>query len=249
MKKLLLILSFFLVVGLGACENAPTDLPNEDYVTIEQYEELDERLAYVESYLKRMVWQGYLLPEGAEGTYEEDTISASVQDFEFLSTMELAEKDYLDASKFPSYIFDESGNYINAQTLGNMLSQKYFGVDSTTTIGFQYKIVLIPPSNMSQSEIMSRLGLMLVELELYDFYLLDSNELYIQLNTGGSEYVKAKISLFTTDKYVFHPAMIWEGMLDTRLYGIDVTSTTVEGYYDDFVNSETFTGYVLPNYK
>lgn len=235
MKKLLLVLTFLLTLSLGACNNAP-----EDFVSQEEYNLLEERVLALEEELGSLV-----VTRGLNG--QVDYYVNGEQYFLSLSSFEMmvTEKDYLDKTKFPSYIFDLDGEYIDVNELGNLLSQKYLGIDSTTTIGFQYKIKLEQPENMSTSEYMARICMMIVELSEYDFYTIDSPELYIEFVAGGSQYMKVRMSLLVTDKYILHPAIFWNELMDTRLVGISVPPVVVEEFYDNFIIEETFTGYVL----
>ena len=57
MKKLLLVITFFLIVSLGACNTAPSDyVSQEDYNKLEQSViELEERTTQLESTMDNLV--------------------------------------------------------------------------------------------------------------------------------------------------------------------------------------------------
>lgn len=239
MKKLLtILLTLVFVFSLGACNSAP----ETDYVTREEFIELQEQVEAQQDYLSRMVWQGYMLPEGDIDVNGNEIFYMSVLGFEYLTK---TEKDYLNKSKFPDYIWDEFDNYVDIDTLGDLLTQKYFGVNSESTLGFQYKIKIYKPDEMTQDDFVTRLCMMIMELSEYDFYSLDSTELYLQLNEGASSHMKVRMSLLTTDKYNLHAGMFWNGLMDTDIQGLGYNIATVEALYEQYEADETFTGYVL----
>lgn len=239
MKKLLLVITLVLTMGLGACGIAP-----DTYVSQDEFDGLEERVIELEATLESLVCS-----VGLNGQYDcyinegqaNTNVYLSLGAYEQMAS----ETDYLDKSKFPSYIFDEFGEYISVNELGNLLSQKYLGVESTTVTGFQYKMQVYRPSGMDIDEYMTRLCMMIIELSEYDFYTIDSPELYIEMANGGSQYIKVRMSLLVTDKYSLHPAIFWNELMDTRIEGITFDTQTVQTYYDTFVLNDTFSGYVL----
>jgi len=236
MKKILLALIFLLVISLAGC-----DSPAIDYASQDDYEALEERVSELETYLDQLVVTTGLNGQVDYYINSDGKVYVSRMGFEMIAK----EKDYLDKSKFPDYIWDIDDNYISVNDLGNLLSQKYLGVESETITGFQYKMQLEKPIDMTDDEFMVRLCMMVLELAEYDFYTIDSPELYIEFVSGGSEYMKVRMSLLVTDKYNLHPAIFWNEMLDTRIEGIEFDTELSQGYYDEFILNETFDGYVL----
>jgi len=245
MKKLYILLATLLmVVSLGAC--SPSGTP--DYVTQDDLDDLALRVVTLEDRFDNLI-----MSEGINGQvayYEneapEEVMYLSLAGFEYISQ---TETDYLDKGKFPDYIWDLGGEYITVDDLGDLLTQKYFGINSETTIGFQYKMIIIKPVDMSQDDFITRLSMMIMELSNYDFYTIDSPELYIRLNDGASSYFKVRMSLLVSDKYNLHPAIFWGGMMDTRIVGTAFNVIEVEALYNQYILDETFDGYVLPEYK
>lgn len=243
MKKLLVLFSLLVVITLSGCASAPQG----DYVTQDELDELELRLSEVESYLNRMVWVGYLLDEEDEQLSASNGIHLSLSSFEYLSS---TEKDLLDKTKFPEYIWGLDGEYISVDELGDLLTQKYFGVSSKSEIGFQYKISFQRPSDLSSEEIMVRLSMLILELGEYDFYTLDSPELYFDLlGSGSTQYIKVRTSLLTTDKYTLTPEIFWGQLLDIKVFQFGYDESQCQAIYDQYILDGTFDGYVLPNYK
>ncbi|NOQ50463.1 MAG: hypothetical protein GQ557_02200 [Mycoplasmataceae bacterium] len=245
MKKTIisLIVIMIMVVFVGAC--SPTDTP--DYVTQEELNEVQAQLNEVQSYLDRMVWVGYMLPETDIDLNNEEVFYVSRLGLEYLVS---TESDLIDWSKFPDYILDLNGDYISVDDLGNMLTQKYFGIDSTTIAGFQYKMTIIKPIDMSQDDFVIRLSMMIIELSYYDFYTLGIPELYIVLNEGASSHIKIRMSILNTDKYdgSLVPAMFYGGLMDAQIMGLSFNAENVELLYAQYILDETYFGFVLPNY-
>ena len=238
MKKLLVVMTFLLALVLVGCESTP-----QDYVSQEEYDVLEERVEELELIIDNLV-----VTDGLNGQrdYYVNGQSFYVSRAGFEMELVVKEKDYLDKTKFPDYIWTLDENYITVDDLGNLLSQKYLGTNSSTITGFQYKLQLEKPSEMSNEEYMVRVCMLILELAEYDFYTIDSPELYIELISGGSQYIKVRMSLLVTDKYNLHPAIFWNEMLDTRIEGLNnLDLTLIEQYYDDFILNGTFDGYVL----
>lgn len=249
MKKLLLvIISLITVLSLGACDNAPQDTELEEQVLL-----LEERVDAIELVLDNMVISVGL--NGQTDVYINDKVNEPDYQLSTMGFMELAvdkEKDYLDTTKFPEYIWDLDEDYISVSELDSLLINKYLGAVSNTTYitGFQYKIGFTLNTEMSNEEIIARLTLLIMELSAYDFYTLDTSELSIQMQLNN-QYVhyKVRMSLLVSDKYDLSPAIFYNKMMDIVIDGITFDKELVEGYITQFETEETFIGYVLPNYK
>ena len=92
--------------------------------------------------------------------------------------------------------------------------------------------------------------MLILELSQYDFYTIDSTTLSIQfIYNGSSSYIITRMALLIDDKYDLHPAIFWNGLMDTKISGLNYDKAELDTIYDDFITNETFDGYVLPNYK
>lgn len=265
MKKLLVISLLSVLLLLSGCTSAPQD----KYVTQGQYEalltkhealqdefdllvdrvvSLEQSTYAMEDYISRMVWYGYLLPEGQES--ENYTMSRSgmmtMGMFEQLGD----EKDYIDKNNFPVYIFDMSDNYINVADLGDLLTQKYLGMSSTTTLDAvgRLKIQVNYTDQYSEEELIVRLSMLLMELDNYDFYTL-GYPIHIEIVQGANYYMNVPSTLLTSSKYDLHPAMIWNQLFEVYVHNLDYDVTNLQTMYDEMIASGDYDGYVLPNFK
>lgn len=251
MKKLLVILSLVLIVGLGACSPSSTDLEQRVIDLENEVITLQDNIDLLEERFDNLVVTTGL--NGQTVYYENESYNELINDAELSMSllgyeMIAKEADFIDKAKFPDYIWDINGDYITVDDLGNLLTQKYIGISSETTIGFQYRMTIYKPADMEISEFMARLSMMIMELSYYDFYTIDSPELYIIINTGASQSVKVRMSLLVSDRYNLHPAIFWGELMDTSVIGFSYNTTIVQEYYDNFILNETFNGYVL-NYN
>ena len=242
MKKFILLLAVLVLsISLVGC-NSPTDTNLEDKVLA-----LESRIDVLEARL-----DGIVSTTGLNG--QVDYYENGIQDYDItmsVSYMEMAktETDYLDKTKFPDYIFDETGEYIDIQQLVNRLCQKYLEMNCNSTVGFQFKIQAYKDSDMSYNDYMVRLSMMVVELSYYDFYTIDSPQLYIEFIPGGSEYMTVRMSLLVDDKYTLHPAIFWNGLMDTHLQNKSFVDISLQTIYESYIAEGTYDGFVLPEYK
>lgn len=302
MKKLLVLLTVILSLGLGACSpsqdvedlrNANTvlgdrivelqaqvaELENYDdtalydeYYTltgdlntfINAYEEFDERdlliadedlqaqiaaldlavTALIERFDNLVITTGL---NGQQDFYENEGLYMTIAEYQTLAK----ESDYLDLSKFPNYIWDINGDYISIDNLGKLLVAKYFnGLNANATTGFQYKFTFtLNDSEMTNEEFIARLSLLIIELSYYDYYTIDSSQLYFYLYVNGQTVqLSSRMSLLVTDKYTLAPAIFFNQLLDVDISGIDYDSVIVQQYCDDYATNLTFDGFVL-DYK
>jgi hypothetical protein len=259
MKKLLLVLSLVMVMVLGAC--VPSTEPYDDsdlQVKVNtlnvKVNSLENELDTVQDELEalRQQFSNLVYTDGLNGqrdyyiNKDGGGVMLSLMDYTQLAS---TEKDYLDKTKFPDYIWGLDEEYVSVEELGDLLCDKYLGIDCTSITGFQYKIKAFKPEGMNDTEYMVRLSMMMVELAEYDFYTIDSSELYIEFIEGSSKYIKTRMSLLVTDKYNLHPALFWNSLMDTQIVGMSVNDEACMTIYQDYVTNETFSGYVLPNYS
>lgn len=255
MKKLLLTLTLIVVMTLGGCVTAPpTDYSKdfkdlEDKITLLESELVELELVQenMQSYLNRMVWVGYLLDEETEldamqGMY------MSLDGFEALSD---TEKDLVDVTKFPSYIWDLNGDYVDLDTMCSLLTMKYLGMYSDCQGTFQLRIKLDNTGEFTSEEYIVRLSMMLIELSEYDFYTIDYPQIQVELIAGGTKRLELQSSLFNTPKYenALHPSIIWDEMFEIEVIGFPYDETQLDAIYQLFIDEATFEGYVLPNFN
>ena len=248
MKKLLSIITILLVISLGACSpKANDDLENRVETLEAQVEVLQD---FYENVVKVEGLNGqvdYFVNEDNKNYY----LSAS-----YLETMiqlaDKTEKDYLDKTKFPDYIWDNDGEYISIEDLDTMLAEKYFGEVNGTIFetGSQYHFIFNLDTNMSDEEFIVRLSMLIIELSNYDFYTIDSSELhiYVLLNDSPVE-ITIRMMLLIEDNFNLQPQLFWSELMDTTIKGITYNENELQSIYDGYVTNETFNGYVLPNYK
>lgn len=247
MKKLLLVISFIAIMLLGACTSAPDDVALENRV-----KELELQLAelQLDQEALELRFDNLVMSEGLNGQrdYYENSPDSAIYMSRLGYEMMVTEKDYLDKSKFPSYIFNAEGEYVSVNELGNLLTLKYLGIESVTVTGYQFKIQLYDEIDLSNEEYIVRLSMMIIELSQYDFYTIDSPELMIINLFTTTHYMHVRMSLLVTDKYNLHPAIFWNELLDTRIENYTFDIELMDAIYDQYILDGTFDGYVL-NYE
>lgn len=247
MKKILLLLvSLTVVLGLGACS------PSQDYQ--DQINDLEARVDTLEYVIDNLVvvegingQRQYILPSG---TFE--SASAIIS----LDTTQL--KDTLDKTKAPPYLLDESEEYISFNDTVSKLKLKYFGEEmisfDTTDIGTQAFIRLkLDKGERPYEEIFVRTAMMIEELSNYEFYLLSCPELYIHLyvmENSVDTQIKITVPLVTliNSFFTITPEGIYLNDYEMEFDGMELDLVKIEQYYNDFINSKTFDGFVL-DYK
>lgn len=243
MKKILLVLTIASVFMLGACSNAP-----------DKVQELENRIAILEAQMLEVedILVNIEVIEGLNGQkeYYIPDNSNTASNFVGVSAQSILLGDELDKSKSPSYVLDENDEYVNFDKVVELLIEKYFGDKVTivnSKIGFQIKIVL-EPNEISQSEYMARLILMIEELSNYDFYIIGGSELYIQTNFGGTSWVIIPIQTLRSSFITITPAVVYNGLYEIDIYNHYYNPTTVQTLYDEYVLSGLYVGYAL-NYE
>ena len=262
MKKLILVLTIFSVMLLGACASSDSPDLEEDTITMEELELRLEALEedYIASQeqidLLEERFNNLVVTTGLNGQidyYENSTNNEDEEIFLSLSTYTYLTKEdeIIDVSKFPSYIWDINGDYITIDDLTKLLVNKYFpGTDAIGTIGIQFKITFtLADYDMTNDEFIARLSMLVIELSEYDYYTIDSPQLYVyaQFNLQTIEF-KSRMSLLVTDKYNLTPIIFYEQLLDVSISGLEYDSALVTQYCDEFILNDTFINYVL-NYN
>lgn len=249
MKKILaIIISLVLVIGLVGCQSPTdtTDLENRLDLLELSVEEQQNKIDVLEDFYRSVVPTVGLNGQTDYYVNYGDEQYMSMMSYELLKT----EKDYLDKAKFPDYIWNNDEEYISVDDLVNKLTMKYFGLESEGLTGFQFKIKMDSSDlDITNEEFIVRACMMIMELSEYDFYTIDTTQLYFEFIAGGSQYMTVRMSLLINDNYVLHPAIFWSGLMDTTIEGITYDVSLLEAMYDQYILDETFSGYVLPNYK
>ena len=247
MKKLILLLTLISVMLLGACSSSDSTLDTRVYDLENDVITLQNELAIMQERFDNLVYTEGL--NGQRDYYENESYSSlSALAYETMTK----EGDVIDWGLFPDYVRNiDTGEYVSVDDLAKLLVAKYFnGTEATGSIGFQYKITFeLTNSNMTNEEYIARLSLLIIELSNYDFYTIDTSQLYFYNYFNGQTIeVKSRMSLLVTDKYVLIPVIFYGELLDVSITGISYDSLLVQSYCDDYVTNLTYDGYVL-DYK
>lgn len=262
MKKILLVLlTIISVILLGACASSDDTLDSrvselENVIEVQQtqidalQDELDGLALLFEILEERFNNVVSTVGINRQVDYYENQSTSPLSDMAYETLIK--EEDVLDKSKFPDYIWDiDTGEYVSINDLTKLLVAKYFnGTNAVGSTGYQYRTTFtLNDEDMSNEEFVARLSMMVIELSNYDFYTIDTSQLYyyIYFNNQTVE-LQARMSLLVTDKYELSPVIFYEELLDTKISGISYDSLIVETYCNDYITNETFIGYVL-NYK
>jgi hypothetical protein len=245
MKKLLLLITLVLVIGLGACESAPDntellELENRVVELESKVDELEQILVDIEVIEGLNGQKEYYIPDAKHSIFNVSSVGAS--DIELLGTE-------LDKASAPSYVLDENGDYVPFDDVVQKLVTKYYGnVDvEDSYIGFQIKIVL-SIGDMSQEEFMAKTIMLINEISQYDFYIIGGSELYIQLHDSSYGYVKLPIQTMRSSFITITPEVIYNGLYEIQLMQLNYDKAQVQTLYDEYVASGLYDGYVL-DYK
>lgn len=274
MKKILILLMFIMVLGLGACVPSSTlnDYRNDiddlnttiqelqeqvddmDTMTAIELEALEMSITLLEIRLDNMT---ITIGLGGQGSYYEPSES----DIQTMSVMILEVeqlKDTFDKQKAPAYLLDDLGEYVSFEQLAYKLKAKYFGDETVNevdlfTMGSQAYFRFGFISDMSEEEVIARIVLMIEELRLYSFYLLSSPELVIHIYRFAEHDYQTMVAIPLTvvinDYFQITCDGLYDGDYDIRTeFNTELDLILIEAYYDAFVLNETFSGFVL-NYK
>jgi len=185
---------------------------------------------------------GYI--DGLNGQRSYYTTSSGMTN---MSSVYLASE--LDKNKLPSYLFDIDGNAVNFDTLTDLLFMKYFGVEPLTwdmnVVGAKTNLEASIGDLFTKEEIAVRVVLLLEELANYDYWLIGSSEVYVQVY-GNNEYHVFSIYMpsfrsegfeLSLDDYYMND---WE--ISTNFtFDLEIA----QALYDQFILDETFINYVL----
>jgi len=207
MKKLLVILTILSVLVLGAC--SPNAEPYDDTKVTEDIINLELQYQEMLDYLETL---GVI--DGLNGQSEIFIKPDYTLNYLSAVTMIDSEKNYMDKSKAPEYLFDENGDFVDANELGALLKMKYYGTtvheDDWYVVGFQYKMrIRINNDDFTPAQFMARTILMVEELRNYDFYIIGSSEVYLMLSYNGAwVHIKIPVQTMRSDFITITPTVI-----------------------------------------
>lgn len=231
MKKLLSIaIALLLVFSIGACNSVPDveqDLTYENCVV-----GLNGRIS---------CWE-----------VEEDDVSFSL-------LQQVNAKDEFDKDSYPDYMNDELGNYVTLNSIGDLFKAKYFDgelpheYDDHFVLGYtQFKFIMYDKA-YSPDDIFSRIVLMLNELANYEYYILSSTHVVINVYWTDIHNEAHRIIISTMsgnllgDGIILTCDSIYDGLFEMSYNaGEDnINILDVNIYYEDNVNSKLFDVFVL----
>lgn len=242
MKKVYtIIIALILVISLSGCNNPDNgDLENRVL-------QLENQVAVLNSRIDSLVTSTGL--NGQVDVYENKE-SNKVNPVVSLTYLDLAtEIDYVDETKMPSYVWDETNDYISLYQVNNMLCQKYLAIDCVSSFNVGYKIQAYKPVDMEWNDYMVRLSMMLVELSYYDYYTIDSERLYVEFELGARSYLITRMQILIDDKYSPQAPLFWNEYFEVTIEGQYFNHAELQVIYDEYIANGTFDGFVLPNYK
>ena len=238
MKKLLVVILALFSFALVGCGNESA-LQNETAIA-ELQDDIDALEIKVEQLQNQLDNLQYI--EGMNGQREYYIPTA-------LSLELLGEE--LDKSKAPSYVLDENEDYIPFDDVAEKLMNKYFEDKVTlydAKVGMQVLIYLLPiegEDGIEEDEFMARAILMIEELSNYDFYIIGSSQLQIQTVFSGTSWIIIPIQTLRSSFVTITPEVIYQSLYEVDVYHITYDQVAVQNYYDAFVASGEYDGYVL----
>lgn len=255
MKKLLFIIIALLTFAFIGCDQATAEQTTQyDYSQdIDLLEaQLQSQIDQIEAQIVELqaLIDNITAIEGLNGrvSYYINQVQTLSETLSELKT----EKDYLDKSKLPDYLFDINGEFVNEHDLQSLLGSKYLGiydiVNDDAIVGFQFKLKYIINSPIADiDEFVARVIMLVNELRLYDFYIIGSSEIYLSFDIEGigTVYFKFLVQTLLTDTLPVVPDVVCNEWLFTQLYGLSPNVDNVQAYYDAYVLNGTFDGYVL----
>lgn len=260
MKKILLLpIIILIVMALGAC--VPTATLRDNTLMGNDIDDLKEEVIRLESemdilnekYLEMQVLlESIGVIEGLNGQVEYYT---NITGLTYLSYVELTdtEKDFMDKSKLPDYLFDINGEFVDQDDLALLLKTKYYGEEQHASDELQFVsngvMLLWLETTMSNEEFMARTVLMIEELRNYDFYIIGNEDILFRIfHNAECIDIKIKVQTMRTDGIILSPQVIYDEMFFVTISGIEYDNELVQFIYDQYVLEETFSGYVL-DYK
>ena len=263
MKKLIFFLvTLTLVFSLGACKSASSD--TSDYALKSDLELLEEEIQALQERIDKLV-----VVTGLNGTVsiyenqraiEELNLSLIVLSTE-LTDLSDTKKDKFDKNKTaPDYLIDDLGSYVSFEDLSTMLKYKYFDstVDSLIGVGTdvynmgsQAKIRFIFKDDLDTKDIVVRMVMLIEELRNYDFYIMSSNEILLEVYMVDSDgeihmySISIPLTVMLNDFFTIDLETIYYDWFEMEYDGEDFVLDEAKLLYDDYLTNLTYDGYVL----
>ena len=271
-KLLLLILTFTMALGLSGCivsTSTLNDYKEEldevslelevlqaeiDANTIATEAQLEAFLVALEALSVRIDNIGSTVGLNGQEAYHEasESIVYTMAAIE-LTVTEMKDTFLKDGA--PGYIVDEFGNYISFEKLGYMLKVKYFEDDTINEVDMfsngtdaHFRIGVI--NDMSEEEILARMLLMIEEFRNYALYALNCNRVIVHVYRFDDHDHQTKLEINQTiilnDYFIILPEGAFYEDYDMKLQtDTELDLALIESYYDNFILSEVFSGYIL----
>lgn len=267
MKKIILVLVMMFTFSLMACDNntVTTVAPSTTYDYSQDINDLEND---IDSQIASLELQIALLEERLDNMIAVQGINGNTVYYEKkLSLMKTSLSDMLDSFKeelAPTYMTDEDGDYVTFNTIAGLLKEKYLGVTYTTVTGIgSDSYVTIPYARLNYvfedatidiNDVVARMILMVEELTHYEYYVLSSNGIQLQMVWSDGAYShKVSIEIPTTvlinDMFTIDFDSIRGHMFEIKIQAeweqdtIDYEAAKV--FYDAYVKDGTYAGYVL----
>lgn len=151
----------------------------------------------------------------------------------------------------PAYVLDDDGNYIDFDTVSELLFTKYFGneIDLRNSkvseeVFFHVQLYSV---QYDSNEYIARMILLINELKYYEFYMYSSALLYCYTIVDDTviTWIKIPMHILQAEFISITPEVICNQQYETLIYGMTFDEEIVQQYYDSFVSNGTFDGYVL----
>ena len=261
MKKVLVLLVMLFTISLVACDNDTTTV-----LTTNEYEVLQNEVNSLESEIQAQIdaleLQIALLQERIDNLVSVEGLNGQTiwyeSQIQMLSeTIDTLESSF-DDTKAPSYMVDENGDYIELEDLAYMLKEKYYNKyrhgSDVFKMGDQLYLRYHFTSDMTQDEVFARTVLLIEEMQNYEFYVLSCTELVIHIYNydDNSEDHQIKIyiplTVLINDMFDLTLESIYNEQYEAT---VELSPNTILDYettltfYDSFVDSGVFSGYVL----
>lgn len=167
------------------------------------------------------------------------TMSANVMGIEVLG-------DELNKDKAPSYVLDANGNYLQYQTVVHRLLNKYYGAYTLYDAKLGFQVGFSIDVTLSKEEFVARSILLIEEISNYDFYIISSSQLYIQVNCfGGTSAIIIPIATLRSSFITLNAEVMIAGLYEITYFNLYFDNTLVQELYDGYVLSGAYDGYVL----
>lgn len=174
-------------------------------------------------------------------------------------------KEKLDTNKYPSYMIDAEGYYLQFDELGRLFKEKYFGVieehqydnyvflDLSNPNITKFKFVL--EGNYNADDIYAKAVLLLNEFRNYEFYYVSNGVIIIEvywIENGLTKEVRLGVSTATllNQDFTLGVATFFDNEFGSivEVENCQVNQELAQNKYDQYVTEQTYIGYVL-DYK